>query len=293
MADMEKPKGIISVDVGLAAKAELKAEVPSSSMGRLVDAFTDAIRPFTEARGLRADQIRLQREDVLIQIAHKARARIEIEGGEVNPIPPRILIPLLEKASLTDASEDVLVEGWANLLISASRGASANQAIYIDILSKLDPAHLRFLQFLAQPDKENQRPDEFLDIPYDIDDFFDDIAPKIVSKIRKEESEDELIEKLREFFRRKGSCLISGFVTMRHKSGSTSAQDISGHADLASIPEFVSGALESLNLIQRHRYEYNGVVGASIWVEYHSFTLFGLEFFYAGHIGTNLLSSDE
>jgi hypothetical protein len=65
----------VSFDVGLGAKAEIKAEikteVPSEASGRFLEAITDIFRPFSEARGLRADQIRLQREDVLIEIAKK------------------------------------------------------------------------------------------------------------------------------------------------------------------------------------------------------------------------------
>jgi hypothetical protein len=66
---------------------EIKANIPSQAVGRLLDALTDAIRPFTEERGLRADQMRLQREDVLLEIAKKARARLAIEevSTQVSP----------------------------------------------------------------------------------------------------------------------------------------------------------------------------------------------------------------
>jgi hypothetical protein len=56
----------------------LGGKVPSRALGRLtdsasrgLDALVDLIKPFSEARGLRGDQIRLQREDVLIEIAKK------------------------------------------------------------------------------------------------------------------------------------------------------------------------------------------------------------------------------
>jgi hypothetical protein len=73
--DERRGKPPVSVEVGLKAGLEVKAEIPEKSVGRLVDSLTDLIRPFTEARGLRADQIRLQREDILIEIAKKARLR--------------------------------------------------------------------------------------------------------------------------------------------------------------------------------------------------------------------------
>jgi hypothetical protein len=48
----------VNIDVKAGARIDVKAEVPSTSVGRFVDAITDLFRPFSEARGLRADQIR-------------------------------------------------------------------------------------------------------------------------------------------------------------------------------------------------------------------------------------------
>lgn len=108
MADDSKP--LISVDVGspVSIKAEIKTEIPSASSGRLLDALTDAIRPFTEARGLRADQIRMQREDVLIEIARRAQERLRIENAPIKPVSNKFLIPFLEKASLEDTKSDLV-----------------------------------------------------------------------------------------------------------------------------------------------------------------------------------------
>ncbi|HKF96322.1 MAG TPA: hypothetical protein VKB96_17365 [Gammaproteobacteria bacterium] len=80
-------KSPLNIDVGAKdeAKFEVKAEVPATSAGRFVDAVTDVFRPFSERRGLRADQIRLQREDVLIEIAKKARQRLELEQQPITP----------------------------------------------------------------------------------------------------------------------------------------------------------------------------------------------------------------
>jgi hypothetical protein len=140
------PKPTVSLDVAARAEAKLdiKAEVPASSAGRLVDALTDIIRPFTEARGLRADQIRLQREDVLIEIARKARIRAEIEGVCIGSIPTKFLVPFLEKASLEDLNSD-LCEAWPNLLVEAARNFDPKLSVYIDILSKISGSDVKFL----------------------------------------------------------------------------------------------------------------------------------------------------
>jgi hypothetical protein len=74
------PPSPISIDVGLKASLEVKTEIPKEETGRLVAALTDIIRPFTERRGLKADQIRLQREDVLFSIVKKALERAEKTG---------------------------------------------------------------------------------------------------------------------------------------------------------------------------------------------------------------------
>lgn len=139
----------IKIDVGLSAKAEIKAEIPSSSMGRLVDALTDAIRPFTEARGLRADTIRLQREDVLIEIARRAQQRARLENGELHPVPLKTLVPLLEKASLEDPEDEEMLDLWAALLAAETMDPGHNRRWCIDILASIDSWQARLLNHVA------------------------------------------------------------------------------------------------------------------------------------------------
>lgn len=144
---MTKPP--VQIDVGARAEArfEVKTEVPSKSAGRLVDALTDAIRPFTEARGLRADQIRLQREEVLLEIAKRASARLAVECAFPHPIPNKFLVPLLERASLED-EESGLSDWWAALLVSAAKSTGAQKPIYVDLLSKIGSDDAQFLEKL-------------------------------------------------------------------------------------------------------------------------------------------------
>jgi hypothetical protein len=145
----EKEPGV-SVDIGLGAKASLEAkvstEIPAQSTGRLVDALTDILRPFSERRGLKADQIRLQREEVLIEIARKAHHRLEIENQPINPLPNKFLVPFLEKASLEEL-DSVLMDRWADLLASSSADPGSAHPRYVQILSEItaDEAHLLHL----------------------------------------------------------------------------------------------------------------------------------------------------
>jgi hypothetical protein len=134
------------------AKIEIKAEIPRESTGRLVDALTDIIRPFSEKRGLKADILRLQREEVLIQIGQLARQRALEENVAPNPLPNKFLVPFLEKSS-TEEVDSELVERWANLLLSASKNFNSRYILYTNILSNLGPEDVKFLDGMV---KENR-----------------------------------------------------------------------------------------------------------------------------------------
>jgi len=130
----------VAVDIGLSAKASLEAkvstEIPAQSTGRLLDALTDIIRPFSERRGLKADQIRLQREEVAIEIARRAHHRMEIENQPTNTLPNKFLVPFLEKASLEEL-DSVLVDRWADLLASCSADPASAHPMFVKILSEM------------------------------------------------------------------------------------------------------------------------------------------------------------
>ncbi|MBA69980.1 MAG: hypothetical protein CML30_14020 [Rhizobiales bacterium] len=143
----EENKPPVNVDIGVSAKAEIKAEVPAKSVGNLIDALTDAIRPFTEARGLKADQIRLQREEVLIEVAKRARQRADVERAELGPIPNKFLVPFLEKASNEELGNS-LIDWWASLLCSAAQDQEFQHPIFVDYLSKLTREEAAFLERL-------------------------------------------------------------------------------------------------------------------------------------------------
>ncbi len=141
MSDDEKTTEL-PVKIDVAAKAEVKldvsAEIPTDSMGRLTDAITDIIRPFSEARGLKADLIRLQREEIAIEIIKLAHQRIDEQGLSIKPVPNKVLIPILEKASLEE-TDSTLIEAWANLLASASVNYDIEVNTFSEILSAIGP----------------------------------------------------------------------------------------------------------------------------------------------------------
>jgi hypothetical protein len=135
----------VKVELGAKASLGIKGEIPTESMGRLVNALTDAIRPWTEARGLKADQIRLQREDVALEIVQKARKRLSLEQIEAKPISSKLLIPFLEKASL-EGKDETLRDAWASLLVSATRTEKARHLTFVDILGRISSEELKSLE---------------------------------------------------------------------------------------------------------------------------------------------------
>ena len=58
---------------------------------------------------------------MLIAIARKARERLAVEGKVPNSIPNRVLVPFMEKASLSDLEDEVLTSAWSNVLAAATR----------------------------------------------------------------------------------------------------------------------------------------------------------------------------
>ncbi|MGH8610676.1 MAG: hypothetical protein ACREYF_01165, partial [Gammaproteobacteria bacterium] len=138
------------VGVKAEAKFEVKTEIPPESSGRLVDALVDIIRPFSEKRGLRADLIRLQREEVAIAIALKAVERLRITGSTPQSIPNKILVPMLEKASLEEPNSE-LIDRWANLLASTACFPHIKSVTFADVLSQIGGDQAKLLDRIASP----------------------------------------------------------------------------------------------------------------------------------------------
>jgi hypothetical protein len=157
----EGNKPIVSVEIGAKVSAEIKAEVPRESVGRTLDALVDIIRPFTEARGLKADNIRLQRAEIAYKIAKLARDAAEAEHLELKPPPTKFMVPFLERASLEDKDEE-LHSRWAALLLAASTHFEARQLTFIDIMSRVSSEELSLLEEICLSQKtfpETYHPD--------------------------------------------------------------------------------------------------------------------------------------
>lgn len=117
-------------------------------MGR----WLDLISPITEWAGLRGDalryrraQLRIQQEIALDRLAEEVQAKMKNQQV-LHPLPPKIIVPALEAASLEDP-DSPLIGWWANLLVS---GATVNEPrpFLIDLMAKLGVQESKLLEVL-------------------------------------------------------------------------------------------------------------------------------------------------
>lgn len=136
----------------VSAKLEFKGEVPSAPLGRAVHALVDAISPFTEGLGLIGDHIRVQRYEVAIKIANRAKGIVKANGGKIHAPPLKFMVPFLELSSLEDMGEgrdSRIIELWSQLLADACTEYESEHLTFMRILSEVDGSQVRYLESLA------------------------------------------------------------------------------------------------------------------------------------------------
>lgn len=172
----EEKKGPVKIGITASANAklELKGRIPKKSLGRIADAIADAFSPFTEARGLRGDLLRLQREEVLLEIARRAKLRADLSDETRTAIPTKFMIPFLERASLEDI-ESELVDWWASLLAAAVSDVGIQHPIFPEILSRITPAEAKALNMISGQASRNELKQEELDF----DGLYREVFPEL------------------------------------------------------------------------------------------------------------------
>jgi hypothetical protein len=193
-----------------------------------------------------------------------------------------LAMPLIEKASLTDPDDAVLLEAWSSILASASKEARANHALFVDILSNLDAKHLQFLEFIGKTSDRSGKIDEFLGLS---EDEILNIAEESINEITNNDLDEEsgsnlLSTKLGNATRTRGSILIAGGMD-RENVNIRQTFEIFGERNFGEFPEFITGALENMSLIRRNRISHNRFLGIDLRLDYHILTMYGFEFLYA------------
>ena len=138
----------------------IDAKIPAKSSGKLVEAtarfvnagagaveaITDLVRPLTEWTGLKGDRLRLQREEVALEIAERASAKVRASKKPLTPIPTKTVVRLLEGGSLEEPTDTTMIDLWANLLASAAQDSNAATPRFISILEDLNGAQANTLR---------------------------------------------------------------------------------------------------------------------------------------------------
>jgi hypothetical protein len=142
------------LDVGAKAtfqrKKSITEVIPPDVTRARASRWLDLISPITEWAGLKGDalrhkrdQLRIQQETALELLAKSIHKKMEHQQV-VHPLPPKILVPALEGASLEDP-ESPLVEWWANLLVSGATEGRL-RPYFVDLMKTIGPEEAEFLK---------------------------------------------------------------------------------------------------------------------------------------------------
>ncbi|MGB3457310.1 MAG: Abi-alpha family protein [Litorimonas sp.] len=137
-----------SVRVALASGGG-EFEAKGQWVERLGNSLVDFVSPATELSGLVGTSIRAVRYEVAVRAAIRAKQISEEKGLRLNPVSMKFLVPWAEASSL-EPEEDNLTEQWAKLLSSESDREDFNSILYVDVLKKLRPQHVKYLTELTQ-----------------------------------------------------------------------------------------------------------------------------------------------
>ena len=265
------------IELRLSAKAtarfEVKTEIPATSSGRFVDSIVDMFRPFSESRGLLADNIRLQREDVLIEIAKKAKARALLENIEICAVPTKFLVPFLEKASLEKPNSE-LVDRWSDLLLSASHNAGLPPR-FISVLADLNFREATILKKIAISSRNEAILHWFVEayLNYDERRMERELRPALKQKFK---STDSVFEYILNSLEKPGGIITHIFFEKEYDlEAAYSHELVDGEFDS------VCSILQSLGLVRSSKLQAEYPATGDLTVYFVHLTHFGSEFLIA------------
>ena len=147
-------KAEISAKASFQRKKIISEVVPPDVTRAKVGAWLTLLSPITEWAGLKGDALRfkrellrVQQEETLVRVASKVREKLS-DSEVTHQISRKILVPALEKASLEDADDNVMVDRWASLLASAAQDVKV-QPRFVGILEELSGAQAECLERIA------------------------------------------------------------------------------------------------------------------------------------------------
>lgn len=131
------------------AKASIvKQEAEIEATENEIKAFFNGIIPdfVKQSGGILSDTVRFWRWKNKVSIISKTQKVLEKNGLGKQKVPLKILVPLLEGASLEE--EESMQVRWANLLANAVSGSVEVTPSYVEILKELSPTEVLLLDRL-------------------------------------------------------------------------------------------------------------------------------------------------
>ena len=132
-----------------ATATSVSVDVEGGAATRSVNALLDLISPFTNASAWLGDKFSHARSQAAIRAAAKAAKMLKDEGISAAQIPPKILLPWLEGASLETNETESLTDAWAGLFARAAKSSDAVVVSYMETLKKLGKDEAELLEFFA------------------------------------------------------------------------------------------------------------------------------------------------
>lgn len=296
-----KKKSSTGVKAEATAKAELVAKatyqrkhtvtevVPADVTRAKAGAWLDLISPITAWAGLKGDALRfkrgllrIQQEETLHRVAQQVRERVA--GERTTAVPPKILVPALEKASLESPEDDTMVRRWAELLASAAQELNV-QPRFVSILGELAGRQARCLDLVAFNNFDAYTfPDvEIGAAPYNFAEHaFRSVIEARTRRLADRNSDtDALIDYVVSKLQRPG---VSPELVMVHiaETDDWYSWDSVQQTGMRSESDFA--ILESLGLVRRAAVEFSVELpgpersDAGISIYYHHLTQLGLDF---------------
>jgi hypothetical protein len=165
---MMRPKGKIQANIKATAKFHAVAKaayqrkktitevIPPDVSRAKASAWLTLISPITEWAGLKGDalrnrraQLRIEQEESLAKLAQSVTEKCK-NYEIMRPVPAKILVPLLEKASLEEPTDQLIIDLWANLLLSATSEESIPPR-FVNIIGELNSRQaIRFMHVVSK-----------------------------------------------------------------------------------------------------------------------------------------------
>jgi abortive infection alpha-like protein len=142
---MMDPVSGAAVIVGLQKFGEPAAELVKDFLGRILAPTGDALGQALAQPIVEWQKRRVERASKLVR---EAAAAVAESGQEPQPVPGRLLFPILERGSLEE--DDELHQRWVSLLANSALSPYDILPSFVTILGELSPAEANVLHQLHQ-----------------------------------------------------------------------------------------------------------------------------------------------